>query len=119
MKEAKLHATWEENHASGIDKCFRVISVNVDGKRLVLLHLFSHDNRGTHYGETFEQCDLVQDREKRKNFLKRYRGKEYVSDALMEAILKVMPNSVARQSGPDDPEGVWEVLIDGHLRRIP
>ena len=113
MIKAKLHTKWEAEYASGIDQSFRVISINIDGKRLVFINSRSYDNRATHYGETFEDYKLVEDREKRKSFLRKYRGEICISDELVEAISRSESHSVARQDS--EP---WMALIDGRLRRI-
>lgn len=117
MAKAKLHASQREEYASGIEKETRVISINVNGKRLVLMHSYWFDCRGSHYGETEEEYNLVQDHEKRKKFLKKYRGKICISDDVVAAIAKSESHCVAKQSSYDN-EGVWEAVIDGRHYKI-
>jgi hypothetical protein len=104
MITAKLHARWVERLEHwGNWVRMEVISIPMDGRRLVFLHFQGVDHRGSHYGQASESYDLIRDSRERKNFLRKYIGKVQISEELVMVLRDSESKCIGRHGDHEFP----------------
>jgi len=89
-----------------------VVSVVVGGKRLFLYYEYIFDGRGTHWGQTQEECTLVQDHGRRVDLRSCFVEKCDFDPRIVRLVLKSSSKSIVR-GGDSSGVGPWREHRDG------
>lgn len=64
----------------------RIVSFQVDGRRLFFVHEIAVDRRGTHYGDTCEHLCLIRNPREYKRLRKQFVRKDTLDDDIIKAL---------------------------------